>query len=1602
MPILDTPVDFGSAGLSDTPVTEPILPPKAPLADDLNNVVTFQAAQVKSTNDGTPLFDAFQAIDGNADSEQELKRQAQLKVNQDEQDFNAAYLENPGLTAQDAKENYTATQELVSGLDRQVKNPDLAFVKSLTQGQANPTVEQEMASQLSLAKLMRQTWDGMSKAEVAGNALAMMIPGNTVYGNMHLTGHVSAEDYLRNLVLNYKNLDPQTQVEMQPQIVKELTEGLGNKLKVITVLQAMLSPAGEEDLGQFNKLWATLDVATVASLGASIGAKVFKLTKGLNAVRMASSNAKTAADIESSAAISEEVAKKANMARATTVADVATGINPADDVAYTGGLSTETLKRLDTFSSRVAKVADELKKGDLYLQEGLLQQQERDAAETHAINQLYQQPAIENIRVTNRTPVSTEFTYDTVNADGQPVQAKYNLDLTLNDVGEYEQSEVGVLSRFFTSNDVWAKGNLRDTVKQAIRLDSANARVLNQLTDLQQTAVKDILGPLGLKGITPVGRKALAQIDEVLRVGDESAKVYTPLELKAGVNGVKLDDKQIEAYYKIRSLVDSLHYLRNSTKREEFILKGFKNVNIDDTTQAIARPFANASDAKASIRDSNANLVYRQDTNDIAHFTDTNLDTMYDKGMRLVRLQEPTEFPTSTGVSEKVYYALVDDKSVTELPDIVLPYREGYVPKINDRASYFVKEYSATRIDGIDIGKNDPRAQVTTIRAFDNKDDAQLFAEQMQAKNPKHLYRALEDRQIEKERRAVGAGGPGSGGLYTGARAEEDIPFGLDGLPPERINSFEAISRNLANLSKYISRNTWRMGNEERALNTAKRLIPQGRWESFSDLALAPDTEAGRLLRKMHQQIEEWMGFPTKEEQLWTATVQSIYDSVGATKFMPGFAKKGLRIIRTKDPIAAARAAAFHSLLGWFNPVQLWVQAQGAAIALSANILDLPELTNVIRIQQALALADHMESAEGVANVAKGLGMKAEELAVLKAAWRKSGLRDSILTTADYAASARGRGIAMDAIKRASDKGLLFYRIGELFNRRVSFVTAFREWQKANVGAVLDDTALKGILTRSNDYMLNLTKANRAAWQKGILSLPTQFLQVSTKGMETILGVIGTGNRNFTRVEAGKLLLGQFLLYGAAGIPLGTIGINWLAQQLGVSQADLENSERYTRIRKLANEGFTGWATMAMFGVDVDIGQRSSLANGINQTLDNWLFADSNIASAFLGAFGSTGTRFWDGFTNLMQPLSLGLGGVTKVDAYKAAVLLAEPVSTFRNVSKAIFMHNFNRIVTKNGRTVIARDFTTREEIAQAIGFRLSDEVQVRQLNDIIKAKRDYEADVTNAIVNVYWDYSKGIKYGTISPEEQENTRQKIALLIQSLDTNYERQRVRQNVQDILTNGTDERSQAWREIRKMFINGQIDYLTSWHNKLTADGILQEHPVLPNQEEPKATTPTQEEPQSNVQPLPDIKGPRKFVDNLTSSADQAARQLGVDRDILLAQAALETGWGKHVSHNDLFGIKGQGSAGSSEQSTSEYVNGKKVTVKAKFRAYDSYSQSFNDYVNFIKSNPRYQEALQKAHNPEEYVKALQDAGYATDPKYAEKILSIYKRIKSGEH
>jgi flagellar protein FlgJ len=140
----------------------------------------------------------------------------------------------------------------------------------------------------------------------------------------------------------------------------------------------------------------------------------------------------------------------------------------------------------------------------------------------------------------------------------------------------------------------------------------------------------------------------------------------------------------------------------------------------------------------------------------------------------------------------------------------------------------------------------------------------------------------------------------------------------------------------------------------------------------------------------------------------------------------------------------------------------------------------------------------------------------------------------------------------------------------------------------------------------------------------------------------------------------------------------------------------------------------------------------------------------------------------------------------------------------------------------------------------------------------------------------------------------------------------------------------------------------------------------------------------------------------FVNRIWSHAVEAARAIGVRPQFMVGQAALESGWGRHeIRHADgssthnLFGIKAGGNwkGATVDKTTTEFVNGVAQKVTAKFRAYASYGEAFRDYARLIGGNPRYAGVIAQSQDARGFARGLQQAGYATDPAYAEKLVRV---------
>jgi len=158
--------------------------------------------------------------------------------------------------------------------------------------------------------------------------------------------------------------------------------------------------------------------------------------------------------------------------------------------------------------------------------------------------------------------------------------------------------------------------------------------------------------------------------------------------------------------------------------------------------------------------------------------------------------------------------------------------------------------------------------------------------------------------------------------------------------------------------------------------------------------------------------------------------------------------------------------------------------------------------------------------------------------------------------------------------------------------------------------------------------------------------------------------------------------------------------------------------------------------------------------------------------------------------------------------------------------------------------------------------------------------------------------------------------------------------------------------------------------------------------------------------ANMLQSPAFEQPKDFVSALTVQAKRVQDKINVPFEVVIAQAALETGWGQKIiktesgeSSNNLFNIKADSrwAGEKTHKETLEFENGTMVKKREPFRVYESIEQSVNDYVKFLTQNERYQGALEKSTNVEQFLHNLQSAGYATDPNYAKKIMGTLRTV-----
>jgi hypothetical protein len=437
---------------------------------------------------------------------------------------------------------------------------------------------------------------------------------------------------------------------------------------------------------------------------------------------------------------------------------------------------------------------------------------------------------------------------------------------------------------------------------------------------------------------------------------------------------------------------------------------------------------------------------------------------------------------------------------------------------------------------------------------------------------------------------------------------------------------------------------------------------------------------------------------------------------------------RGVEWALERNPVARARKLAFHMKLGLFNVAQFPMQISTMMAAMSLDItrgteafMGLPALRGAIGLRgQALdEWADFWIAKNW--NKVTGFDNPQDFKDMLKAAsgsgWFDVGGAHALVNYhgVDSAIGAIGKvqspflffvgasGEVLDAagkvIRGATQKGTFFFTEAELWNRTIAWQMA---WKHARKQGLIPGTSKfnEAILTRANDLSFNMSQAGMAAWQKGWASVPTQFLSYQARFLEALMG------KQFTTGEKIRLLLGQGVLYGTAGIPFVAFASEMLrsgegqAPEIGTWQG-------------LVDRGILDTIIYATTGSDVQYGERAATGAFITDTFRE-LFGMSKYGEvSFIDIMGGPlwsitkdvsgqGVKiFWD----TVRFVSAESGGETGLPITSDTVVqLAKNISSFNNAYKAYMVWNYGQYITKTGKVALD-DLPSTDAFAVFLGL---------------------------------------------------------------------------------------------------------------------------------------------------------------------------------------------------------------------------------------------------------------------------------------------------------
>lgn len=442
-------------------------------------------------------------------------------------------------------------------------------------------------------------------------------------------------------------------------------------------------------------------------------------------------------------------------------------------------------------------------------------------------------------------------------------------------------------------------------------------------------------------------------------------------------------------------------------------------------------------------------------------------------------------------------------------------------------------------------------------------------------------------------------------------------------------------------------------------------------WKAGGDKELI---NAGRNYRRT---TLEFLGIETPFERQIGYFKQKMGDAItgiGSTKLLNAY-----NWASTKDPIQFMRSFAFHEKLGLFNPKQLFLQANNMATAIA---IEGPvrggKAAMAYPVIRALMNNNTDEVLSSLSKSAKLVGWTEKEIKESFDAINRTGF---LRVGDEYSDVSKDilPNITQTTFGRALDQAAFFFREGERMSRITAWNAAYLRWRELNPKGVMDNAAVASILSRADLLNGNMSRASNASWQRGALSVPTQFWSYQVRLGEMFLG------KRLTPAEKARLVAGYSLMYGIpTGVAVTGAGVLWPFQD-ATRQFLIENG--YEGDMGILMEGLTngvlGVATNFIYGEPTNY-NRAYAPQGLDVFKDLWT-GDKHIFELALGASGSIMYQNFQAIkpfaANVMRSFGADGGHGLTVRDFTDVV---SNISSLGNLAKAWHAYTFQEYITKN------------------------------------------------------------------------------------------------------------------------------------------------------------------------------------------------------------------------------------------------------------------------------------------------------------------------------